>query len=185
MFKCIGPLTLFMTLSADDLHWAELGMLLHEVDFQGAQQRKSVTEYMRKDPLMTTIHFERRFDALIKHVILSGPEPLGKGLDLFARVKFQNRGSPHIHMFFFLIRDVPNEINENSVPDLLHYIKETIKSTIPNVADMELHNLFKKLQAHSHRSYCTKAFKTKCRFGFPKEKCSRTRIFGNKFFRTK
>ena len=27
MFKCIGPPTLFMTLSADDLHWTELGML--------------------------------------------------------------------------------------------------------------------------------------------------------------
>lgn len=76
MFKCIGPPTLFMTLSADDLHWTELGMLLHEVNFKGAQQRKSFTEYMRKDPLMTAIHFERRFDALMKHVILSGPEPL-------------------------------------------------------------------------------------------------------------
>lgn len=84
MFKCIGPPTLFMTLSADDLHWTELGMLLHEVNFKGAQQRKSFTEYMRKDPLMTAIHFERRFDALMKHVILSGPEPLGKVLDYFA-----------------------------------------------------------------------------------------------------
>lgn len=37
----------------------------------------------------------------------------------------------------------------------------------------------KKLQTHSHTSYCTKAFKTKCRFGFPKEKCFGTRIFGN------
>ncbi|WAR12801.1 hypothetical protein MAR_026981 [Mya arenaria] len=28
MFRCLGPPTLFMTLSADDLHWPELGMLL-------------------------------------------------------------------------------------------------------------------------------------------------------------
>lgn len=54
---------------------------------------------MRKDPLMTAIHFERRFDALMKHVILSGAKPLGKVLDYFARVEFQNRGSPHIHVF--------------------------------------------------------------------------------------
>lgn len=75
-----------------------------------------------------------------------------------------------------------NEINEVNVPDLLHYKNETIKSTIPNVADMELHNLVKKLQTHSHTPYCTKALKTKCRFGFPKEKCFRTRIFGNIIF---
>lgn len=99
MFKCIGPPTLFMTLSADDLHWTELGMLLQEVNYEAAQQRNSFTENMRKDPLMTAIHFERRFDALMKHIILSGPEPLGKVLDYFARVEFQNRGSPHIHVF--------------------------------------------------------------------------------------
>lgn len=76
-------------------------------------------------------------------------------------------------------------MNEVNVPDLLHYINETIKSTIPNVADMELHNLVKKLQTHSHTTYCTKAFKTKCRFGFPKEKCFKTNFWIHKFFRTK
>lgn len=39
MSKCISPPTLFMTLSADDLHWTEFGMLFHEVNFKGAQQR--------------------------------------------------------------------------------------------------------------------------------------------------
>ena len=28
MFRSLGPPTLFITLSADDLHWPELGMLL-------------------------------------------------------------------------------------------------------------------------------------------------------------
>lgn len=49
---------------------------------------------------MTAIHFERRFDALMKHALLKGIQPLRRITDYFARVEFQNRGSPHIHMFF-------------------------------------------------------------------------------------
>ena len=36
MFKCYGPPTLFMTLSADDLHWTELGMALKNLDYNAA-----------------------------------------------------------------------------------------------------------------------------------------------------
>ena len=32
-FHCLGPPTLFITLSADDLHWPELGMSLEEIVF--------------------------------------------------------------------------------------------------------------------------------------------------------
>lgn len=73
---------------------------------------------MRKDPLLTSIHFEKRFNALIKNIVLSGKQPLGMVRDYFARVEFQNRGSPHIHMFLW-IDGVPNEITNESVPDLV------------------------------------------------------------------
>ena len=36
MFRCLGPPTLFMTLSADDLHWPELGMLLENLSYAEA-----------------------------------------------------------------------------------------------------------------------------------------------------
>lgn len=45
--------------------------------------------------------------------------------DYFARVEFQNRGSPHIHMFLW-IDGVPNEITNESVPNLVSYINSTI-----------------------------------------------------------
>lgn len=35
-FRCLGTPTLFMTLSADDLHWPELGMSLENIDFNEA-----------------------------------------------------------------------------------------------------------------------------------------------------
>ena len=33
MFWCLGPLALFITFSADDLHWPELGMMLENFNF--------------------------------------------------------------------------------------------------------------------------------------------------------
>lgn len=54
---------------------------------------------MRSDPLMTAIHFDRRFTALMKYIIKGPLQPLGEVKDNFARVEFQNRGSPHYHIF--------------------------------------------------------------------------------------
>ena len=51
---------------ADDLHWPELGMLLESIEAAG---KASFLGSMCEDPLMVAIHFERRFDALMKHVI--------------------------------------------------------------------------------------------------------------------
>ena len=44
---------------------------------------------------MAAIHFERRFDALIKYGINSQEHPIGKVKDLIYRVEFKIRGSCH------------------------------------------------------------------------------------------
>ena len=179
MFRCLGPPTLFITLSADDLHWPELGMLLHDLDFDEAKQKKNFCDGMRSDPLMTAIHFERRFKSLMKQVILGEHNPLGKVVDYFARVEFQNRGSPHIHMFLW-VESVPTEITRETIPKFTEYINKTICSVIPDCNDdPELNHLVSALQSHSHTPYCTKSFKSCCRFGFPKPVCERTTVFGN------
>ena len=84
MFHCLGPPTLFMTLSADDLHWPELGMILENLSYEDASARKSFYSSMRSDPLMTAIHFDRRFSALLKFVINGHEKPLGSVKDYFA-----------------------------------------------------------------------------------------------------
>lgn len=53
---------------------------------------------MQKDPLLTAVHFERHFKALMKCTIMGDKKPLGNVVDYFGRIEFQNRGSPHIHM---------------------------------------------------------------------------------------
>lgn len=62
---------------------------------------------MRADPFLTAIHFDRRFAALMKFVVHGSMKPLGVVKDYFARVEFQNRGSPHYYIFFWC-EGVPN-----------------------------------------------------------------------------
>ena len=56
---------------ADDLHWPELGILLESIDYHEADRKASFLGSMCEDSLMAAIHFERRFDALMKYVINS------------------------------------------------------------------------------------------------------------------
>jgi len=58
--------------------------------------------FVKEDPYMTALHFQRRFKALLKHVINGEMLPLGKVVDYFVRVEFQNRGSSHFHIFFWI-----------------------------------------------------------------------------------
>ena len=184
MFKTLGPPTIFMTLSADDLHWPELGMSLFDVEYDDAVNKNNF-EGVISDPLITATHFERRFQSLMKHIILNGPKPLGEVKDFFARVEFQNRGSPHIHMFLW-VKDLPGDLSKVSITDIENYINKTIFSTIPDdKIDLELKQLVTRLQVHVHTAYCSKNYSSRCRFGFPKLECSKTKVFSNVNFSSK
>ena len=175
MFKCLGPPTIFMTLSADDCHWPELGMSLENLGYEEAKTKMSFSASMRKDPFMTAIHFERRFNALIKKVICSNMAPLGEVQDYFARVEFQKRGSPHVHMFFWI--NMPRIIDNTNKEIFLTYIRDHIITSIPNAEDdSKMNSLVTKLQTHSHSSYCTNGYRRTCRFGFPHAECKETHI---------
>ena len=80
---------------ADDLHWPELGILLESIDYHEAARKASFLGSMCEDSLMAAIHFERRFDALMKYVFNSQGHPIGKVKDFIYRVEFKIRGSCH------------------------------------------------------------------------------------------
>ena len=61
---------------ADDLHWPELEILSESIDYHEAARKASFLGSMCEDPLMAAIHFEIRFDALMKYVINSQEHPL-------------------------------------------------------------------------------------------------------------
>jgi hypothetical protein len=86
MFRTIGPPTIFMTLSADDLHWPELGMLLDNLPYEEASRRGNFFSSMRSNPFIAATHFHRRFRALMKFILNQGLQPLGKIIDHFVHV---------------------------------------------------------------------------------------------------
>ena len=98
---------------ANDLHGPELGILLESIDYHEAARKASFLGSMCEDPLMAAIHFERRFDALMKYVISSQEHPIGKVKDFFYRVEFKIRGSCQnlVTTYFFWIENIPQSIN--------------------------------------------------------------------------
>ena len=175
--KCLGPPTLFVTLSADDNHWPELEMLLRDCDYDDASSTTSKAEYVRKDPLLTSLHFERRWKAFLKYVLKSPEQPLGEVQDYFARVEYQNRGSPHLHIFLW-IKGAPT-FQTSTEAEITRYIDQVIKTRLPSKDnDTVLYHLVKKLQTHHHTWTCQRG-PALCRFGFPRTITTLTHILQN------
>ena len=143
---------------ADDLHWPELGILWESIDYHEAARKASFLGTMCEDSLMAAIHFEGRFDALMKYVINSQEHPIGKVKDFIYRVEFKIRGSCHylVTAYFFWIESIPQDISCDTRDVLVQYINSVIKTNIPDKSDVELYQLVKRLQTHSHSKYLKK-----------------------------
>ena len=144
---------------ADDLHWPELGILLESIDYHEAARKASFLGSMCEDSLMAAIHFERRFYALMKYVFNRQEHPIGKVKDFLYWVEFKIRGSCHylVTAYFFWIENIPQDISCDTRDVLVQYINSVIKTDIPDESDVELYQLVKRLQTHSH----SKKFKKK------------------------
>ena len=136
----------------------------------------NAAKLVRDDPYLTAIHFERRFKALQRY-ILNGPLlPLGKIKHFFGRKEFQQRGSVHMHLFYWI--EGITSLNECNKGSLVHYINKTISIQLPDKeSDLELHELVNSLQTHRHSEYCHK--RNGCRFGFPYRVCHKTQFLTN------
>ncbi|MEW8545326.1 MAG: DUF6570 domain-containing protein [Candidatus Thiodiazotropha sp.] len=177
--KTLGPPTLFITLSSDDCNWPELKMLLYGVSYTEALQMPSCTMAMRKDPLFTSIYFERRWKAFLKFILKAKGSPIGQINDYFGRLEYQNRGSPHIHLFIW-VNDAPS-LEKSTASEIIHYIDKVISTSLPfENDDPGLHYLVKHLQTH-HHTKCCQRHKT-CRFGFPRPITPATKIISNNNF---
>lgn len=72
MFKFLGFLIFFMILFVDDFYWCELGMLLKNVNYEFVKFYNNFLDDMRKDLLLIVIYFEKRFNVLMKNIVLLG-----------------------------------------------------------------------------------------------------------------
>ena len=113
---------------------------------------------MCEDSLKAAIHFERRFDALMKYVINNQEHPIGKVKDFIYRVEFKIRSSCHylVTAYFIWIDNIPQDISCATRDVLVQYINYVIKTDIPDESDVELYQLVKRLKTHSHIKYLTK-----------------------------
>lgn len=75
-------------------------MLLTNISYEEAFKTSSTGEDMRRDPLFSSLHFERRWKAFLKYVLMGKEKPLGNIEDYFARIEYQTE-VVHIFIYFY------------------------------------------------------------------------------------
>ena len=106
MIRQLSLPTWFMSLSAADTRWTDLLKMLAKlndgIDYSEKELEhlswQEKTKLVQKDPVTCSRYFDHRVQEFLNTVLKSSCEPIGKLLDYFYRVEFQQRGSPHIHM---------------------------------------------------------------------------------------
>ena len=110
MTRQLGNPTWFCSFSAAETRWSHLlktlGRLVEKKDYTDCEienmtwQQKS--DLIQKDPVTCARNFEHMVQLFIKNVLKSDEMPIGEIVDLFYRVEFQQRGSPHtVYMHYF------------------------------------------------------------------------------------
>ncbi|KAE8738768.1 hypothetical protein FOCC_FOCC015740 [Frankliniella occidentalis] len=184
--------TIFLTLSAADLHWKDLYRLL-----TGKEDLSELTEFerhklLRDNPQVVDEFFDMRVNAFLKHVLIKKYNVI----DYWYRIEYQHRGSCHLHGVFWF-ENAPNcdkmeEATQEELDVIVDYFNDLISAINPdshsereddhpcrkvygNVTDFQkdLAELLNTVQRHTKCSteYCIKynnrTKESKCRFGFP------------------
>ena len=128
-----------------------LNILKKELEHLTWQEK---TKLGQKDPVTCSRYFGHRVQEFLNTVLKSSCEPIGKTLDFFYRVDFQQRGSPHIHMLVWI---------ENAPTFETHSEEETVQlvDLTSNTDNKKTANLVG-LQSHKHYKTCRKKGKPIC-----------------------
>ena len=168
MVKQLGVSTYFLTLSCADLRWDELPYIINKLNNLGLTEEElknlsyqARTELLNSNLVLIARHFQYKVQVFFfKEILLDGP--LGK-TKYALRVEFQERGSPHVHAFIWIL-NAPKIGNET---EYLAFIEKSISANLPHpVEQPELFELVKSYQIHSHSRSCWKYKKNKCRFSY-------------------
>jgi len=171
MVKQLGSPHFFLTLSAADMQWPELliilskqkGVTLTEAEIINMSYEDKC-KLLREDPVLATRQFEFRLRKFFSTVLLSSCGPLGLIETYFYRIEFQMRGSPHAHCLIW-VKNGPN-VDSAPVEELAAFFGKYISVSIPS-NDKLLSVLVPRLQKHSHSVACKKKKTDVCRFQFP------------------
>ena len=128
------------------------------------------TKLFQKDPVTCSRYFDHRVQEFINTVLQSSCQPIGKVLDYFYRLEFQQRCSPHIHMLVW-IENAPT-LETNSEEEIVQFVDQYLTCNTDNENTANLVGL----QSHKHSRTCRKKGKPICRFGFPLPPLPRTML---------
>lgn len=95
----LGLPTVFLTLSAADLHWPDISRIFGNVEATDLERRRLVAD----NPLTPSWFFYERTEFFLDQIL---SRQLGVK-DFWRRYEWQHRGSPHIHMLLWL-KDAPD-----------------------------------------------------------------------------
>ena len=171
MIRQLGPASLFCSFSSAETQWIHLlrilGQLVDHKRYTDEELESLNWEdrcrLIQSDPVTCARHFDYQVNQFLTNFLLTSAEPLGKISDLFYRVEYQQRGSPHIHMLIWL-EGVP-EFKINSDREVTAYIDKIITCQKP-VDNPVLLNLVNR-QIHRHSHTCRKNTRSQCRFNYP------------------
>ena len=178
MIRQLSLPTWFMSLSAADTRWTDLLKMLAKLNDGIEYSEKELehltwqekTKLVQKDPVTCSRYFDHRVQEFLNTVLKSSCEPIGKLLDFFYRVEFQQRGSPHIHMLVW-IENAPT-LETHSEKEIVQFVDQYLTSNTDNEKTANLVGL----QSHKHSKTCRKKGKPICRFGFPLPPLPRTML---------
>ena len=169
MIRQLSLPTWFMSLSAADTRWTDLLKMLAKlndgIEYSetelGRLTWQEKTKLVQKDPVTCSRYFDHRVQEFLNTILKSSSEPIGKVLDYFYRVEFQQRGSPHIHMLVW-VENAPT-LESKSEEEIIEFVDQYLTCSTDNEKTANLVNL----QSHKHSRTCRKKGKPICRFGFP------------------
>lgn len=121
-----------MSLLAADTRWTDLlGILEKLVDNRQYTESElqemdstNKTRLIQADPVTCVRFFDNRLQHFISGVLKSELLPIGQVQDSFVRIEFQQRGSPHAHIMFW-IKDAPT-FDKSSPEKIVDFIDKYI-----------------------------------------------------------
>ncbi|XP_070407786.1 uncharacterized protein [Nothobranchius furzeri] len=176
--RMLGKPTWFASFSSADMRWTNLlySILRQEGRTQTVEQLEwaDKCELLRRNPVTAARMFDFRWHVFLREVLMSPANPIGKIVDYYYRVEFQQRGSPHCHCLFW-VSGAP-VLDKNTDEEVTAFIDKYVTCELPPEED-SLSEVVSSVQQHSKRhSKTCKKKNTVCRFNFPRPASTRTFI---------
>ena len=168
MVKQLGIPRYFLTLPYADLRWEELPYIINKSSNLGlsAEELKNLSyqercNLLNNNTVLVGRHFQYKIEVFFQKNILDGS--LGKTKYYAIRIKFQERGSLHVHSFIKIF----NALNIENGAAYIELIEKTINAQLPDhLNDPELFEFVKTYQVHTDSTTCWKYNKNECRFSY-------------------